>query len=235
MLDFKIDEEKFNSIEVEAIKKEYSQGADGSYYLEVDGVVSKDKLKEFRDNNVRLQKQLEPFKDLDSETLADLRKAKKDLENAKLWDEGKVDEVVKDRTGNMRTEYETKLKERDDKLAAINHQLESVLIDGEVTKFAVDLGVRKTAVDDVLLRARTTFKLKDGKPTPFDSDGQVIYGKDGSNPMSPSEWLQGLNKSAPHLFEESNGGDTRNLGNRRQTTNNGNMSSLDKIKNGINH
>jgi hypothetical protein len=37
--------------------------ADGMYYLNVEGAVAKDRLDEFRNNNVQLQQRLDLFKD----------------------------------------------------------------------------------------------------------------------------------------------------------------------------
>jgi hypothetical protein len=56
-----------------------------------------------------------------------------------------------------------------------------------------------------MLRAKTAFKIVDGRAVPH-SDGKVVYGKDGVNPMSVEEWIGSLAKNAPHLFGSTQGG-----------------------------
>ncbi len=86
-----------------------------------------------------------------------------------------------------------------------NTRLEQLLIDNVVKTSAIKLGVIAEAVDDVVLRAKTMFRIENGQPVPKDADGKVIYGKDGSSPMSVDEWLTGLKTSARHLFLGSAG------------------------------
>ena len=69
-----------------AIAALYEQGADGAYYLSVDGVVGKDKLDEFRNNNVKLLKDLEKFKDVDPAKYQELLALAKKQEEKKLID-----------------------------------------------------------------------------------------------------------------------------------------------------
>ena len=70
-------------------------------------------------------------------------------------------------------------------------------------------GVYEKAVDDAVQRGLTVF-------TDLDTEGQVIakkgedvlYGKDGINPLRPEEWISTLKTSgqAPHLWPPSSGG-----------------------------
>jgi hypothetical protein len=62
-----------------------------------------------------------------------------------------------------------------------------------------------TALDDLVLRARSTYTLDKGQPVPKNEKGEVIYGKDGTTPMSIDDWMTGLKKTAPHLFRGSSG------------------------------
>ena len=79
------------------------------------------------------------------------------------------------------------------------------MIDASVRDSATQQGVAATAMDDVILRAKSVFQLKDGKATPFDTEGGVIYGSGSSEPMTVSQWVKGLTGSAPHLFTPSSG------------------------------
>jgi hypothetical protein len=153
----------------------------------------------------------------------------------KLLDAGKVDELVAGRIGTMKSDYETQLKDRDDKLSTSNRQLESLLIDSAVRSASnptEGAQVIPSAIDDVLLRAKTVYRIVDGVATPIDSKGQVIYGANGTDPMSIGEWMKGLLKTAPHLFAGSQGGGapTRLSHTNVQT---GAMSATQKISAGL--
>lgn len=214
-----------------AIAGLYEQGADGAYYLSVDGVVGKDKLDEFRNNNVKLLKDLEKFKDVDLAKYQELLALAKKADEKKLIDAGEIDKVVEQRVGEMKSTYEAQLKTLTEQNSVAQRQLESLLIDNAVRDAAVKSGVQPTAVDDVLLRAKATFKIKDGNAVPVDSQGNVVYGKDGSTPMSVVDWTTGLKKQAPHLFQGSQGGGAQGSGKGNVDTSK--LSSAQKIAQGL--
>jgi hypothetical protein len=176
------------------------------FVLDVDGVVAKEKLDEFRNNNIALQRQLDALKDVDPAKYRELIKVQEDIEAGKLIAAGKVDEAVELRTKNMKTELEGRATTAEKALETANGQLAALMIDAAARSAAAKLGVKGTALDDVVLRARAIYRMKDGVPTPIDSKGQTIFGKDGSSPMPIDEWAVKLkSKEAPHLFEGSSG------------------------------
>jgi hypothetical protein len=184
----------------------YTKNNDGKYYLEVDGAVSKTKLDEFRENNVKLLKDLEKYKDIDPAKYGDLLKLQAKADEKKLIDAGEIDKVVEQRVNQMRDTMSTEITTLKQANDVAKRQLESLLIDSSVRDAAIKSGVQPLAVDDVLLRAKTTFQVKDGAAVPVDSKGGIIFGKDGSTPMSVADWTASLKKSAPHLFQGSSGG-----------------------------
>lgn len=132
----------------------------------------------------------------------------------------------------MKATFDGQLSERDQKLAIANRQLEVLLIDNVVKTAAIKNGVVPSAVEDVVLRAKTVYTVVDGVPTPKGSDGQVIYGKDGKTPMPVEEWLVSLRASAGHLFQGSTGsgaGGGSNSGAKDFSK----MSPVDKINAGL--
>lgn len=210
----------------------YSKNEDGKYYLEVEGAVSKTKLDEFRENNVRVLKELDKFKGIDPSKYADLLKLQAKADEKKLIDAGELDKVVEQRVGQMRTTYVTEIDNLTKANAVAQRQLESLLIDSAVRDAAIKSGVQPTAVEDVLLRAKATFQIKEGVPMPVDGAGSTIYGKDGSTPMSIADWTNGLKKQAPHLFQGSTGGGA-NGGARIGSEAMSKMSSNQKIMAGL--
>lgn len=194
----------------ENIAKLYEKADDGKYYLQVEGAVAKSRLDEFRDKNIELSKQLETFKGVDVEEYKKLKtevselRAQLEKKGDRLTDE-QIDAMLQERTKSMKTEFENQIKERDEQIGIMTRQLESLVIDNAVREAALANDVVKTALEDVVLRAKTVFRLQDGQAVPFDKKGQMIYGKDGASPMSPAEWIKGLRTEAPHLFSKPSG------------------------------
>lgn len=194
----------------------YEKQDDGKFRLNVEGAVPREKLDEFRNTNIELLKKVEGFKGIDVKKYSDLLALEKRVTDKELVDAGKVDEVVQSRISQMKTEHEGAVGQLNEQLSIANRQLETLLIDSAVRVKALESGVLPTAVDDVMLRAKTAFKIVEGRAVPH-SDGKVVYGKDGVNPMSVEEWIGGLSKAAPHLFGSTQGGGasgSRTTGNR---------------------
>jgi len=180
----------------------------GKYTLQVSGAVDKSKLDEFRDNNVALMKSaeeakaaLEKFKGLDVKKYRELMKAQEDLEGKKTIKASKVDAIVAERMSSMRAELTAANKALQTDLQATQSKFESMVIDRSITDASLAHKVNSSAVSDVLLRARSVFQVKDGKLV---ADG--LYGTDGVTPITPEQWVKGLQKTAPHLFMQSSGG-----------------------------
>lgn len=189
----------------EGVRSMYRPEGD-AFVLDVDGVVPKERLDEFRDNNIQLQKQLEKLKDVDPVKYKELVELQRQVDEGKLLKEGKIEEVVQGRVAQMRTSLEGERDTFKTRAERAENQLSTLLIDAAVKGEALKLGVLPTALDDVVLRARGTYRMVDGIATPHDEKGQVVYGKDGKTPMAMGDWVEGLKKSAPHLFAGSQGG-----------------------------
>ena len=210
----------------------YIKRDDGMYILDVDGAVDKNKLNEFRDTNVELMKKLDQFKDLDPTKYAELMETQRKVREKQLIDAGKVDEVIAERVRVMKEEHQKAMDKLADQLKVSNRQLETLLIDNTVKTVAVQHGVLPTAMDDIVLRAKTVFSIQDGQPVMKDEKGQIVYGEDGVSPMSIDSWAKKLKTAAPHLFAGFNGsgapGARGGTGQQQQ-----HMSPTDKIAAGL--
>lgn len=198
--------------EIPEAHREFYVEKDGKFSLTVEGLVSKDRLDEFRETNVALKKQVEElnekFTDIDPELYREMREKAEKERTKKLIAADKVDEVVADAVKAARAGFDKQLKGVEDEKRKLNIQLESLLIDNSVRDSAAKSGVRAGAVEDVLLRARQVFKVVDGKAVAFDGDKQ-LFGSTG-DPLTVTEYITGkLTESAPHLFEPSQGGGAR--------------------------
>ena len=181
--------------------------ADGQeFVLDVDGVVPKERLDEFRTNNIALQQQLDKLKDVDPVKYRELVELQRQVDEGKLLKEGKIEEVVQGRVAAMRSTLEGERDSFKTRAESAESQLSVLMIDGAVRTEALKLGVAPTALDDVVLRARSTYRMVNGVATPHNDKGEVIYGKDGKTPMGMNDWVEGLKKNAPHLFAGSQGG-----------------------------
>ena len=177
---------------------------DGAWLLDADGIVSQAKLDEFRQNNITLTNQLKKFEGIDPDAVRQLADDKRKLEEAAQIKAGEVDKVIEARLKSARAEWDKThgviAAERD----ALHGRLTAIQIDQAVVTEATKRGLRPTAITDITARARQTFKLVNGVPQAFDSDGQTArMGKDG--PMTLAEWVDALVSDAPHLFEANAG------------------------------
>lgn len=186
----------------EAFRPLYEAGT-GGFFLQVEGMVPKAQLDEFRNNNIQLNNKLTEvetkFKDVDvvkyRELLAVQGKTPEEIEAA-----------VKARVTQLVEEHTAVVNDLTGKLTTATSQLSTVLVDGELRSEAAKAGIRLTAMDDVILRGRIVFRAKDGKLEAVDGKGEKLYDKDGTSPLAVGSWLKDLKKSAPHLFEGMSGG-----------------------------
>lgn len=193
----------------EGIQALYTKGDDGKFTLNIDGAVPKAKLDEFRDGNLKLKEQLEEMQgkygDVDLDAYQEAMKKQKALDEKKLIDAGKIDELFEQRSQAMREGHVKEIDKLNEQIKTLTGQIGHLTIDSVVQAEAARHGVAATAIDDVMLRAKGTFQIKDGKPVPVDASGNIIYGEGSSDPMSVSDWVKGLSGTAPHLFAQSSG------------------------------
>ena len=215
----------------ENVRSLYKQEGD-AFVLDAEGVVPKERLDEFRTNNIQLQQQLDKLKDIDPVKYRELVDIQRQIDEGKLLKEGKIEEVVNSRVGAMKQALEGERDTYKTRAEASEAQLAVLLIDSAVRAEALKSGVQATALDDVVLRARTVYKMKDGAAVPHDTKGEVIYSKDGKTPMPMSDWVVELKKTAPHLFAGSQGGGAGG-GNRGPAGDTSKMTSVQKISAGM--
>lgn len=202
----------------EDIQKLYKKGGDGKFHLQTEeDEGSKKKLQEFRDNNIKLQKELDAiqkkFGDINLDEIAEMKKKLQAIDDKKMIEAGKIDELVAQKVERMKADFENQIKKmtealnaKDAELGKTTSRLAEVLIDSEITKAVNGVGVvRKEAMRDIVARGRETWRLEDGKPVPKEGD-KVLYGKDGKQTLTFEEWATALLDTAPFLFESSGGG-----------------------------
>lgn len=193
------------------VKKLYIKKGE-EFHLDVEGLPEDPKLAEFRDNNRKLNKQLadatealKKFEGVDLEKWTKLQETEKKLQDKQLLDAGKLDELIASKLNPIKQEFQTQIDTAKKENQQLTAQLETLMIDEQLTKLGATKGLRPTAIDDMLARGRRVFKLKDGKSVAMGADGAQLLDK-GGNAVTMQTWLDSLASDAPHLFQASNGG-----------------------------
>lgn len=163
---------------------------DGVFVLDVEGVVEKSKLDEFRTNNIALQNQLKAFEGIDAAKARELLQKQQELDEQNLIKKGDMAALIDSKINPLKTDLE-KERQRNQQLQA---QLEGSKLSDAVRAAGAKEGVRASAIPDLLSRASGVFKVIDGQIVGVDSNVTL----DG--------WVEGLKASAPHLFEQNSGG-----------------------------
>lgn len=207
--------------------KEFAKTDEATGKVQVN-VVPNAKLEEFRNKNIELSRKIET----DSPVLARIREiAGEDLEafvndvkglreiaqrvkDGELKTDDQIESAVQDRIKAVRDGYEDNAKalkreldEERGKAQTFAQQLDRTRIDKDVTAAVIvpESGVRPEALPDVLERAYRLFKIEDGKLVPKRGEA-TIFGANGADPMTVTEWLVKLRDEAPHYFKGNGGG-----------------------------
>jgi hypothetical protein len=206
--------------------------AEGNVFvLDAEGVVPSSRLDEFRNNNIRLQQEIDRFKGIDPTKHAELIEIQRKIAEKELVDKGDVEGLVSLRVNTMKQDLEGQLKTAKEGSEAATRQLSQLLILDAVKSAGIANGALPSALDDLALRANLAFVVENGVPV-MKQDGKIVYGKDAQTPMTPTEWVIGLRKTAPHLFQGFNGSGAGG-GTGRGKVDTANMTPLEKINAGL--
>lgn len=220
----------------EGLRGFYSESPDGDGFncdIQLEGAQAASssgamKLAEFRDNNRRLRKENESllasqgrfsrFEGMDDEqiqTLVDDAARAQALEDKKMIDEGKAEELFTRRTQEIierhKAEtgaYTSKLEEFQGKFDGIEQKYHGLLIDTQLqTALNGAAAPRKQALVDIQNRARSVWGFTpDGEMSATDpAIGGPMLDNDGKA-MTMGSWVGQLVENSPHLFEASQGG-----------------------------
>ena len=188
---------------------------DGEYVLQVEGMVPKANVNEFRDNNIKLQKELEKVQKklagVDIEEYTALKQEKQRIADQELVEAGKIDELLAVKTERMRTDFESRVEqiqreaaEAIEKANAYEDQFNTMIVDNQLKDAALKNGVRPEAIADVLARGKQVWRRTDTNEIAAYNGDTPLYGKQGKD-LDVSEWFEGLAEQAPHLFKTSSG------------------------------
>jgi hypothetical protein len=175
---------------------------------EVNGLKSKNT--ELIGEQKKLKDALGKFDGIDPDAVRAILARFANDEEAGLIKAGKIDEVLDKRTAKMRADFEKKLEDATKGTEAATKRAQAFqgrVLDDSVRAAAVKAGLHPHAIDDALFRARSMFSIdENGQAVQVGEDGKPVLGKDGKNPFTPMEWLEGMKEKAPHWYPASASG-----------------------------
>ena len=158
--------------------------------------------------NGTLKEQAARFDGIDPEVARSVLQRFNDDEERQLVAAGKIDDVLKKRTERMQTDHAKTLKtEQEARTRAEGKasKLAARTLAGAVRDAAIRSGALPEAMEDIVLRAGSTWRLNDdGDPVALNGE-DVILSKDGKTPLTPQEWAESLRETAPHLWPRAQG------------------------------
>ena len=156
-----------------------------------------------------LRDKLSQFDGIDPERAKSMFKQVEDEEERKLLEDGKVDAVFEKRTSALRNNFQKQLQDRDTRLTASEqraNKLSQLAVNGALSSAATTAGALPESLEALQAMAKGVFVTdEDGAVVALDTDGDVVYGKDPSKPLSTAEWLESIKERMPHLFHQPNG------------------------------
>lgn len=106
------------------------------------------------------------------------------------------------------TQFQTQIGNLSNQNKELDARYRRSVVDQAITNAVLsdNSPINPAALPDILTRAYGTFQVSDGGQVVPRNGEKIIYGADGVTPMSPSEWLGTVLKTAPYLGKTSAGG-----------------------------
>ena len=205
----------------EAIREHYKEDG-GQYVLSTDG---DDRLTEFRQNNRTLFREVEELKKAHADQSSVLQSAKEEAQKRTekdLLSEGKIDELLAQRTEAMRGSYEEKLGEITRAHTEAEKTLDIHIVENQIRDAAIKAQARNDRAVDHIIRAVRPHVKRDGtQAVRVDGSGNTVMAEDGTTPQGILDLVAEMKISDAFLFAEStgsgaNGGGVTNSGTGKQ-------------------
>ena len=205
--------------------------ANGGYALRVKGMVGKEKLDEFRDNNTQLQKEkaeltekVNGFADIDLEKYNEALSTVALVESGDLKSADSFNKKLADETKSIRETHKTELQKLGSSLGELKEQNEALtksVASNEILKSVASVvrgkvEVLPTAQDDfhaAILR-EFSWSFEDKVPQVIDASGHQRYSETGAGNMTVDEWVTEFIHGKPHLFKADEGSGSQGSGER---------------------
>jgi len=191
----------------EALREFYVEGDEsGSFDLLTDG---DQKLNEFRANNRALYREVEELKKAQAEQDAALKAAQGEVQHRaekELLSEGKIDELLAQRTEAMRGSHDEKVGDIEGKLAEAERTLDIHIVENQIRDAATKAQARNDrAVDHIIRAVRPQVRREGTNAVRIDSTGNTVMAEDGTTPQGILDLVEEMRVSDSFLFAESTG------------------------------
>ena len=122
--------------------------------------------------------------------------------------------IIATEVGKVTTALNARIDASEQKTASANAALATEKLRGTLTAAGIKASVAESAIGDFVTRATGTFKVVDGKVVAVNPEtGVPLFSqKTAGQPLSPEEYAEGLQKTAPHFFKSSEGADLSGSG-----------------------
>ena len=214
-----------NQAEIPAGLQEHYVEKDGKWVLQTDPQFEDvSALKGVLDQERNLRRDAEKtvtdlkvqFEGVNVEEYHKLQDRVKGLDDADVYDKQGIESLVARRTESMKAEHERQVQAKDREIVQLRGQAgesdrrwRQDRIKTALISAVSGSGVEKDALEDGVTRGLAVFNELDTEGLPIAKKGEdVVYGKDGINPLRPEEWISSLKASgtARHLWPGSSGG-----------------------------
>jgi len=153
---------------------------------------------------------LKSFDGIDAEKTKQMFAAFENDQDLKDIAEGRHEDVFRRRTEKLEATHKTSvealqnsLNEQNDSVTKLRNRVQELSIDNSaVEHFTKQKGI-DSAIPDIVLRARSVWKLEGDDIVARDAAGELLTGANGQITME--EWIGGLKKTSAHLFPGSQG------------------------------
>lgn len=201
-----IDADQFNELP-EAVREFYTESDEsGRYELVTDQT---DRIREFRENNVSLKRKIEEMESEQSAITSKLEQVQSEAQKRAekdLLSEGKVDELLDQRTEAMRGSYDERIADLTNKLTDAEKTLDISIIENQIRDAAIKAQAKNDRAVAHIIRAVRPHVMRDGvKAVRVDSDKNTIMAEDGKTPQGIAEVVEEMKVSDGFLFAESSG------------------------------
>ena len=192
--------------DIPEILREHAKVIDGKHVLDIDGMIPKKDLDEWRTNNRKLKAELDKlkpdfealqakYKDVDLDEYTRLKVTPNDIQK-------QLSEVET----RLKAQFATQLAEERKARDAAEAKFHTAQIGNAVAMIAPKVGIYDTAIEDIQARATRLFRMVDGAIVAMKGDEPLYSDKEPSKLLGMEEWAGSLAKDFPHYFKASSGG-----------------------------
>lgn len=197
-LGLELDDEQAAKVK-QALSTKYQEALDA----DVSGL--KSKRDELLESQRKMKDQLKQYEGIDPERARHLEQQIAQSEEAKLIADGKLDEVINQRTERMRAEYDRQLQDAQtqaEQALEFANRFKGRVMSDEMHRLGAKVGMRESAVEDAVHRAAQLFEVNnEGQVVPKENAGYDAKG----NKLTLDAWAESLKEAAPHLFHQPEG------------------------------